>query len=762
MKESVAVAKEADAKKGVSPTRSDNSIHRVRNEPERQLGSLRDVIGNIRRDGGTPSVEGIATELSGMHTAQRAPALLALQQTHGNRYVQRVVALASQGEVNPEIDQAIQRARDGGQALDSKLRTKMESAFGDDFSGVRVHTDREADALNRALNAHAFTTGQDIFFRAGEYNPGGSGGRELLAHELTHVVQQRCHAVQCRYNVSQPGDAYERQADEMARKVAHWIEHGENEPQASVVLQKQEKLGLARQPEEEEGKIRAKREPTGLDSDTALGDVAFVRASTSGLGYPAIQREVEPSASGRPVTGSRMLLPKDVQMAMEETLGEDFSAVRVHVDGVAERFGGLAFTSGNDIHFASGKYDPYSQIGRELLGHELTHVVQQRHNRVPASKASGSPSIVYDQALEDEADREGARAASAPKRMATAQDKRLLSEKTAAIHQAGVMQGFGPAFLTSLGITSWEAAAQAAAVIGATAVTGGAIGSAISRGSSGVQSLTLPENVTTVIDRQSLARIAQFRIVNEYISRYVLTHPNALEQLQAAATGRGARGAPAGREGEEATAAATGGGARGAPAGREGEEATATPTAPTGAPEASAIDQEIMRGVRERVRGELTCELERDSLITNRREYLWTEDNAHDVPDRVGVSGYVILTQLEGAALEVTPHLTGPAAIVRDYLNLPEEGQRLTVRKFISGQFSGQIIESMWDDLTISVVGARPSIGRHTCGGPEIRVRTEWFWNFTGPVNSTTFVDIFIVVEENGRPLVTFFPEGTP
>jgi hypothetical protein len=92
MKESVAIAKEADAKKGVSPTRSDNSIHRVRNEPERQLGSLRDVIGNIRHDGGMPSVESIATQLSGMHSAERAPALLALQQTHGNRYVQRVVA----------------------------------------------------------------------------------------------------------------------------------------------------------------------------------------------------------------------------------------------------------------------------------------------------------------------------------------------------------------------------------------------------------------------------------------------------------------------------------------------------------------------------------------------------------------------------------------------------------------------------------------------------------------------------------------------
>ena len=91
MKESVAVAKEADAKKDFSPTKSDNSIHRVRNGPERQLGPLMRVIGDIRRDGDTPSAESIATQLSSMHTTQRASALLALQQTHGNRYVQRVV-----------------------------------------------------------------------------------------------------------------------------------------------------------------------------------------------------------------------------------------------------------------------------------------------------------------------------------------------------------------------------------------------------------------------------------------------------------------------------------------------------------------------------------------------------------------------------------------------------------------------------------------------------------------------------------------------
>lgn len=93
MKESIAIAKETDVKKGFSPKRIDKSIHRIRNEPERQPGSLRSVIGNIRSNGDKPSVDSTATELSSMFsTAQCAPVLLALQRTHGNQYVSWVVA----------------------------------------------------------------------------------------------------------------------------------------------------------------------------------------------------------------------------------------------------------------------------------------------------------------------------------------------------------------------------------------------------------------------------------------------------------------------------------------------------------------------------------------------------------------------------------------------------------------------------------------------------------------------------------------------
>ncbi|MCD4703236.1 MAG: DUF4157 domain-containing protein [Methanosarcinaceae archaeon] len=90
----------------------------------------------------------------------------------------------------PKVESAIQQVRGGGQSLSNDIRAPMEQAFGADFSRVRVHIDAGADVLNHALQAKAFTTGQDILFKRGAYEPDTDSGRELLAHELTHVVQQ--------------------------------------------------------------------------------------------------------------------------------------------------------------------------------------------------------------------------------------------------------------------------------------------------------------------------------------------------------------------------------------------------------------------------------------------------------------------------------------------------------------------------------------------------------------------------------------------
>lgn len=78
----------------------------------------------------------------------------------------------------------------GSQPLPETDRSFMERKFGSDFSGVRVHTDSDAVKMSSELNAQAFTHGRDIYFGAGRYSPSTSSGKRLLAHELTHVVQQ--------------------------------------------------------------------------------------------------------------------------------------------------------------------------------------------------------------------------------------------------------------------------------------------------------------------------------------------------------------------------------------------------------------------------------------------------------------------------------------------------------------------------------------------------------------------------------------------
>lgn len=89
-----------------------------------------------------------------------------------------------------DIANAIRLRRGKGQALDTATRQKMENAFQADFSGVRIHTDQDAVRMNRALGAQAFTTGSDVFFNEGKYDPSRRKGQLLLAHELTHTVQQ--------------------------------------------------------------------------------------------------------------------------------------------------------------------------------------------------------------------------------------------------------------------------------------------------------------------------------------------------------------------------------------------------------------------------------------------------------------------------------------------------------------------------------------------------------------------------------------------
>ncbi len=132
-------------------------------------------------------------------TAQAKPATKVLQRQPIGRditvspfagMVQGKEAIAG-GPASQDLESSINRAKGGGQPLDAGLQQSMGQAMGADFSGVRVHTDGTSNQLNQSIQAKAFTTGQDVFFKQGQYNPGSKGGQELIAHELTHVVQQK-------------------------------------------------------------------------------------------------------------------------------------------------------------------------------------------------------------------------------------------------------------------------------------------------------------------------------------------------------------------------------------------------------------------------------------------------------------------------------------------------------------------------------------------------------------------------------------------
>lgn len=93
-------------------------------------------------------------------------------------------------EASSGLESRLAVQKGGGRPLPEEVRADMEPRFGADFSGVRLHTGGEALQMNRALRAQAFTHGQDIYLRPDRYTPDSEGGRRLLAHELTHVIQQ--------------------------------------------------------------------------------------------------------------------------------------------------------------------------------------------------------------------------------------------------------------------------------------------------------------------------------------------------------------------------------------------------------------------------------------------------------------------------------------------------------------------------------------------------------------------------------------------
>ena len=94
-----------------------------------------------------------------------------------------------EGGQGNSIEGSLRHGR-GGQQMDPQTQSEMESGFGADFSGVKIHDDSEAAQMSQDIGAQAFTHGNDIYFNKGKYNPDSESGKHLLAHELTHTIQQ--------------------------------------------------------------------------------------------------------------------------------------------------------------------------------------------------------------------------------------------------------------------------------------------------------------------------------------------------------------------------------------------------------------------------------------------------------------------------------------------------------------------------------------------------------------------------------------------
>lgn len=142
--------------------------------------------------------------------------LLGLQRLAGNAGV----TSAMEEERSPVHD-VINSA---GRPLDAPVRGDMEARLGHDFSDVRVHDDGAAHASAASVNAHAYTVGSHVVFQRDAYDPGSRAGQQTLAHELTHVIQQRSGPVDGTPGaggiaVSDPGDRFEREAAATAEQV---------------------------------------------------------------------------------------------------------------------------------------------------------------------------------------------------------------------------------------------------------------------------------------------------------------------------------------------------------------------------------------------------------------------------------------------------------------------------------------------------------------------------------------------------------------
>jgi hypothetical protein len=179
-----------------------------------------------RRKDDADSAVGAEALIHGRTDALTPSAVMHLQKTAGN---EAVTSAIEEQEPSPVKDVV---GTGGGSPLDRGTRGFMESRLGADFGDVRIHTDSKASESARSVQAYAYTVGNDVVFQSGKYEPESESGQRMLAHELTHVMQQRSGPVAGTpaaggIKISHPSDSFEQAAESNANQVMASA-HGES------------------------------------------------------------------------------------------------------------------------------------------------------------------------------------------------------------------------------------------------------------------------------------------------------------------------------------------------------------------------------------------------------------------------------------------------------------------------------------------------------------------------------------------------------
>ena len=432
-------------------------------------------------------------------------------------------------------------------------------------------------------------------------------------------------------------------------------------------------------------------------------------------------------------------LPEPVLAKMQTAFNADLSDVKIHTDGQAEKLGSQAFASGNNLHFAQGKYDPESQSGQALIGHELTHVVQQQQGRVniPKIPGEGNSIVVQDQALEAEADVLGNKAAASSDvdSKQSIQAKKIDGTGSNAVQQKPIVQNVLPLIGTVAawgGTLATESAAAAATVTAATiqaAQAAAQVGSALAPGQSGVQSLQLDNGYMSPVDKQKLQLITQYRLINAYVSHWKRQHPDV--PLAPPAQGTAPTPAP-----------------------------TPAPTAQDSPNQSGGtLDLAILEAVKAEVQLQIETLLNTNQKTTNNVEFIWSDSGDHTA-DIVGTVGAVGFSNLRGTFIKETLQLSSDAAQIPN-LDPPSRGQEMDVRQFRGGSMrrGSSMSIGYGDSLSINLTGSGPTIDHAGNNGHgEHTYSTDWNWD-----GNTTQGDFPLYILGDGTPVFNIAKwNGTP